>query len=186
MFTATVAGRPIRWAFMPPYLNTLNFSEAELRQRRGWSLTRDAILEMRRTTAAFGGTFVVMFLPFKSQVYWPLLERALPPETVRTALRFYLDGNERENDIGAMRRNRLAQNRMMRELCERAQIPFLDTTGALQARLESGENVYFPDESHFNEAGQAVVAEALAAFLGDHFFVPSGRSSRLPHSSHAP
>jgi lysophospholipase L1-like esterase len=137
LFTATVAGRPIRWAFMPPYLNTLNFSETELRQRRGWSLTRDAILAMRRATASFGGSLVVMFLPFKSQVYWPMLERALPPDTVRTALHFYLDGNQREINLGAMRRNRLAQNRMMRELCERAHIPFLDTTGALQARLES-------------------------------------------------
>src|SRR5207249_10132651 len=154
MFTATAAGRSIRWAFMPPYLNTLNFSETELRQRRGWRLTRDAILSMRRTTAAFGGRFVVMFLPFKSQVYWPMLERALPRTTVEAALHFYLDGNERPIDIAAMRRNRLAQNRMMRELCERLQIPFLDTTGALQARLESGENVYFPDESHLNETGE--------------------------------
>src|SRR5438552_15829400 len=125
---------------MPPYLNTLNFSETELRQRRGWSLTRSAILEMQRTSSAFGGRLIVWFLPFKSQVYWPLLERALPPETLRAALHFYLDGNQREIDIAAMRRNRLAQNRMMRELCQRAQIPFLDTTDALQARLESGDN----------------------------------------------
>ena len=186
MFTADVAGHPIRWAFMPPYLNTLNFSETELRERRGWVLTRDAVAAMQRATAAFGGRFVVMFLPFKSQVYWPLLERALPRTTVDAALHFYLDGNERPIDIAAMRRNRLAQNRMMRELCERLQIPFLDTTGALQARLESGQNVYFPDESHLNETGEAVVAETLAAFIDDHFFVASGRSSRLPHSSHAP
>ena len=186
MFTADVAGHPIRWAFMPPYLNTLNFSETELHERRGWRLTRDAVAAMQRTTTAFGGRFVVMFLPFKSQVYWPLLERALPRTTVDAALHFYLDGNQRRIDIAAMRRNRLAQNRMMRDLCERLQIPFLDTTAALQARLESGENVYFPDESHLNETGEAVVAETLAAFLSDHFFVASGRSSRLPHSSHAP
>jgi lysophospholipase L1-like esterase len=42
----------------------------------------------------------------------------------------------------------------------------LDTTDALQARVWSGENVYFPDESHLNETGHAVVADALAAFLG--------------------
>jgi len=169
MFTADVAGHPISWAFMPPYLNTLNFSERELRERRGWALTRDAIAAMQRTTASFGGRFVVMFLPFKSQVYLPLVERALPRATVDAALHFYLDGSQRPIDIAAMRRNRLAQNRMMRELCERLQIPFVDTTGALQARLESGENVYFPDESHLNEAGEAVVADALAAFLTDRF-----------------
>jgi lysophospholipase L1-like esterase len=172
MYTATVAGRRIQWAFMPPYLNTLNFSEGELRQRRGWALTRDAVLQMQQTTAAFGGQFVVMFLPFKSQVHWRLLERTLPPQDLRAALAFALEGNERPLDIDAMRRNRLAQNRLMRALCESARIPFLDTTSALEARLETGENVYFPDESHFNETGQAVVAEALAAFLRETRLAP--------------
>ena len=165
MYTATVAGRRIRWAFMPPYLNTLNFSKDELCQRRGFALTREAVLQMQRTTASFGGRFVVMFLPFKSQVYWRLAERTLQPPQWRAALQFALEGNERPLDVDAMRRNRLAQNALMRELCEGADIPFLDTTPALEARLETGENVYFPDESHFNETGQAVVADALAAFL---------------------
>jgi lysophospholipase L1-like esterase len=66
-----------------------------------------------------------------------------------------------------MRRNRLAQNAMMRELCESAGIPFLDMTPALQRRVEQGDNVYFPDDSHFNELGQDLVAETLAAFLQD-------------------
>jgi hypothetical protein len=52
-----------------PYLNTLNFSERELRDRSGWTLTRAAILEMQQVTRAFAGELVVMFLPFKSQVY---------------------------------------------------------------------------------------------------------------------
>ena len=53
-------------------------------------------------------------------------------------------------------------------LCESAAIPFLDTTAVLERRVESGENVYFPDESHFNELGQRLVANALAEFLQDH------------------
>jgi lysophospholipase L1-like esterase len=53
----------------------------------------------------------------------------------------------------------------MQQLCAELAIPFLDTTGILQAEFEAGRNMYFPDESHLNEAGQAVVAEALATFL---------------------
>ena len=64
-----------------------------------------------------------------------------------------------------MSRNRLAQNALVRRLCDEAGIPLLDTTPALEARLATGENVYFPDESHLNESGQSVVADALAAFL---------------------
>jgi len=54
---------------------------------------------------------------------------------------------------------------MLRALCESNGIPFLDTTSVLQQRVESGENVYFPDDSHLNETGLSVVAEALADFL---------------------
>jgi lysophospholipase L1-like esterase len=165
MFAVQVNERTLRWAFMPPYLNTLNFSEDELRNRAGWTLTQAALFDMQRATHDFGGEFVVMFLPFKSQVYWPVLERAMAPDALRPALRFYLDGNGRDLDLGAMRRNRLAQNHLMREFCERAHIPFVDTTDALSARVASGENVYYPDESHLNETGQAIVAETLAAFL---------------------
>jgi hypothetical protein len=111
-----------------------------------------------------------MFLPFKSQVYWPVAERAFSRDALVSAVRFSLEGNQRPVDLDAMRRNRLVQNRLLRELCEQAQIPFLDTTVALQQRVESGENVYFPDESHLNETGQGVVADTLATFLSQRTF----------------
>ena len=63
--------------------------------------------------------------------------------------------------------NRLAQNEMIADLCAAAGIPFLDTTPALASKAAAGENVYFPDESHLNQAGEALIAEELAAFLRD-------------------
>ena len=165
MFTVPVNGRVLRWAFMPPYLNTLTFSEHDLASRRGWALTRETIVEMRRRTQEFGGTLVVMFLPFKSQVYLPLLRRTLPAAQLQSALQFSLGDNPGAPGVDAMLRNRLAQNTLMRRLCGDAGIPFLDLTSALQARVEAGENVYFPDESHLNEAGHAIVADSLGAFL---------------------
>jgi lysophospholipase L1-like esterase len=163
MFTATVNGQVLRWAFMPPYLNTLRMSERDLSTRRGWTLTAQAIADMRDASRAAGAELVVMFLPFKSQVYLPLVQQALPPNDVAQALRFYLpDG---AIDVAAMSRNLLAQNHLMRRFCERAGIRFLDTTDALGARVRAGSNVYFPDESHLNETGHAVVADTLRSFL---------------------
>jgi lysophospholipase L1-like esterase len=165
MFTVPVEDRAVRFAFMPPYLNTLNFSEADLRARAGWRLTAAAIRDMREASRSFGAQFIVMFVPFKSQVYLPLVERAFSRTTLRTALAFYLDRYERPVDLDVLHRNRFAQNDLMRRLCEIEHIPFLDTTAALEARLQAGENVYFPDESHLNQAGEGLVAEALAVFL---------------------
>ena len=165
MFDVPVAGRRLPFALMPPYLNTLNFSGSELEARSGWRLTRDAITEMQTVSQSFGATFVVMFVPFKSQVYLPLLDNAFPKEALRSAFRFYLDAYGRDVDVDRLRSNRLAQTKLMQRFCAQAGIAFLDTTPALMKRVAEGENVYFPDESHLNEAGEAILADTLAAYL---------------------
>ena len=165
MFVVPVGDRAVRFAFMPPYLNTLNFSEAELGARPGWALTAAAIRDMRDLTRSFGADFVVLFIPFKSQVYLPLVERAFTTAELREAFAYYLDIYERPVDLEIMHRNRLAQNSLMRRLCDAERIPCVDMTAVLEARLQSGENVYFPDESHLNESGEALVAQTLVQFL---------------------
>jgi len=163
MFTAVVSGSRMRFAFMPPYVNTLTFSERELTERDGWRLTRESLIEMRDAARRAGSEFVVMFLPFKSQVYLPWLRTHVSDDELVRSLRFYLP--DRMPDIDAVMKNRLAQNRMMRAFCEANGISLLDATDALQARFLTGANVYFPDESHLNETGHAIVADALAQFL---------------------
>src|SRR6185436_250142 len=155
MFMLPVAGHLLRWAFMPAYLNTLTFSEHDLAARKGWALTQKAIANMRDAARAAGSGFVVMFLPFKSQVYLPLVAESMSGDDLSRALHFYLEGAP-SPDAAAMLRNRLAQNRLVRAFCAEAGIPFLDTTDPLEARVRQGENVYFPDESHLNEIGHAI------------------------------
>ena len=118
---------------MPPYLNTLNFSERDLAARKGWVLTRRTIEEMRDVSREAGAEFVVMFLPFKSQVYLPLLEQAFSGPDLARAIQFSLPDNPNPPDLAAMSRNRLAQNALMRRLCVEERIRCLDTTSALQA-----------------------------------------------------
>jgi lysophospholipase L1-like esterase len=179
MFEVPVAGRRLPFALMPPYLNTLNFSGSELEARPGWRLTRDAIAEMQTVSQSFGATFVVMFVPFKSQVYLPLLDNAFPKETLRSAFRFYLDAYGRDVDVDRLRSNRLAQTTLMQRFCAQAGIAFLDTTPALMKRLAEGENVYFPDESHLNEAGEAILADTLESFLAERGVDPKRSAKAL-------
>ena len=166
VFSVPVAGHMVQWAFMPPYLNTLNFSREEIAARPGWRLTRDAVKEMQNVSASFGARFVVMFVPFKSQVYLPLLEPVFSTEQLKAAFGFSIERYGLPVVVDRLYANRLAQNELMQRFCAEAGIPFLDLTPALLERVvTTGENVYFPDESHLNEAGEALVAERLAAFL---------------------
>ena len=165
MFTVPVAGRALRVALMPPYLNTLRFSAEELRARRGWRLTRQSVERMQRLCRAGGAELIVMFVPFKSQVYLPLLRRSLARDELERALAFYFRGTGPAVDVETLAAHRLAQNELMGALCAERGIVFLDLTPVLEAEVDSGRNVYFPDDAHWNAAGHDVAASALAELL---------------------
>lgn len=166
VFSMPVAGKTLQWAFMPPYLNTLNFSRDEIAARPGWRLTRESIAEMHKVSASFGARFVVMFIPFKSQVYLPLMDKSFSREQLKSAFAFSIERYGLPVVVDRLYANRLAQNQLMERFCAEAGIPFFDVTPALSERVTTtGENVYFPDESHLNEAGERLVAERLATFL---------------------
>ena len=168
MFTIPVNDRMLQFALMPPYLQTLRLSEAEIEKRLGWQLTRKTILDMNRVSHDGGATLVVLFIPFKSQVYFPLLVRSFATADLERYFQFYFRQNPTQLDAKEMFQNRLAQNDLMRQLCDSEHIPLIDVTAALQTEVESGKNVYFPDESHWNDDGHAVAAREIAAFLKRH------------------
>ena len=174
-FFLDVDGHALQLALMPPYLNLLRFSEAYLESRPGWTLTRRSIAAMRDAARQADAEFVVMFLPFKSQIALPTLERRFSRDQIDAAFRALLPGPPSPPSLEILEQNRLAQNRMMRRLCGELGVPLLDMTEPLQTRFELGENVYFPDDSHINETGHGVVAEALAAFLTSNLAVASRR-----------
>ena len=102
-------------------------------------------------------------------------ERTFASEDLAKALHFYLQDTPALPDVERLSRNRLAQNALMQRFCEEAGIPFLDLTTALQERVENGENMYFPDDSHLNEAGEALTAAMLAEFLREQGLIKTSR-----------
>lgn len=165
LFTLPVGGRALSFAFLPPYLNALQFSREELQSSRRWELTRHAYLEMAGLVRSQGGELVVMLIPSKAQVYLPLAEASLSADELRQALAVSLRNEPSPPGAPALLRNRLAVNQLMQDFCESQGIAFLDLTADLQAQVEKGSNVYFPDDSHWNAAGHATGSRSLARFL---------------------
>ena len=121
---------------MPPYLNTLRFSRDQLRARRGWAFTRATVEQMLRLCNDAHAELLMMFVPFKSQVYLPLLRRSFPREELEKALGFYFRGENTAVDIEAMERNRLAQNELM-AVCALSRVSLVDLTPVLEAEVSS-------------------------------------------------
>lgn len=170
MFALPIGGRTLRFALMPSYLNLLNLGRAEIEAHPGWDVTRRSLSEMDRACRAAGARLVVMFVPSKSQVYFPLLVQAFSRASLRRALELSLPRDPWGVDVQRLTRNRLVQNELVGEFCRRTGIPFVDLTPDLEREASRGENVYFPDDSHWNARGHRVAAERLVA----HPFLQSG------------
>jgi GDSL-like Lipase/Acylhydrolase family len=165
LFTVPVSGHALRFAFLPPYLNCLRLSRAELLASPGWEATRRSYRQMRRLARMQGAELVVMFIPSKAQVYLPLAASAFSGPAFAGALAVSLRDVAHPPSVEEVMRNRLALNGLLRDFCAEEGIRFLDLTDALQARLGAGSNVYFPDDSHWNAAGHETAAMVLAEWL---------------------
>jgi hypothetical protein len=161
----TGSGTPLRFAFMPPYLQKLAATRAEIERSRGWPLVRDALSRMKETCAQHGARLTVVFIPSKEEIYWPLVEQSLGQDELQRSLDFVSSYNHmplRAGDIGA---NRRAQNELMHDFCEASGILFLDLTAPLEQAAASGQSVYFADDAHWNTAGHEIAAREIAKFL---------------------
>ncbi len=166
LFSIPVSGHVLRFALLPPYLNRLTLSRQQLEVSRGWELTRRAYREMHRLVRAQGAELIVLFIPSKSQVYLPQLLASFEATELRAALGYCLGSPEPQPELDTLMRNRLALNDLMREFCAEEGIRFLDLTEDLESRVRAGQNVYFPDDSHWNAAGHETAAAALDRVLG--------------------
>lgn len=161
----TAFGIPLRFAFMPPYLQKLASSHSEIERSRGWELVRATLLKMRDTCTEHGSRLTVVFIPSKDEVYWPLVERSLGQEELQRSLDFVSSYNHMPLRSADIRANRLVQNELMHEFCAANGIAFLDLTSALEQAAASGRAVYFADDAHWNAAGHEIAAQELAKFL---------------------
>jgi lysophospholipase L1-like esterase len=161
----TANGAALRFALMPPYLQKLAASRAEIESSRGWQLVRDSLARMKEICGQHDTRLTVMFVPSKDEVYWPLLERSLGQEELQRSVDFISRYNHMTIRIADIRANRLVQNDLMREFCAAAGIRFLDLTPVLEQAASSGRAVYFADDAHWNAAGHEVAARALAQLL---------------------
>lgn len=165
MFTIPVVRDAVQFAFLPPYLQQLASPREEIEQSRGWNLAAEALRYMKEECAKNNTALLLMFVPEKAQVYWPLAERSFSHDELQDAVNFYCPPAKSALSIDAVSAHRLALNEMVQEFCTREGIPMLDLTASLQHEVESGTGTYIPDDPHWNAAGDEVAARALAEFL---------------------
>jgi hypothetical protein len=125
----------------------------------GWGLMQGALREMQRSATAMGAQLVVLLFPFKEQVYWDIVRRYQP-------------------DLATV--DVEAPLTMVSRFCEREGIIACDLLGPLRAEAGRGRQLYHSVSAHWNDAGNTVAAQAVAACLARRgLMAPAGTHAAL-------
>lgn len=120
-------------------------AEEEPLEPRQWQATAQVLGRAREITHRMGAEFLVVHIPRKLRVYQGFLQ-AEPGAAAHTW---------QLNDLPEV----------VAKWCREHGVSFLDSTIPLRRAVASGTSVYLPDDVHWNPAGHAVVAAAVAEQL---------------------
>ena len=120
----------------------------------GVPLTSALIAQMQQEIHDRGGQLLVSMVPSPFQVYpetyVPLLEQSFPGDPV-------IDGFNQDKE---------RPQRLVREMCAKAGVPFLDLLPTLLEHRET--SLFIPRDGHLTRAGHKLVSETLLPFVMDH------------------
>lgn len=160
----TVVSTDFEWASTEGHLRLIDFaSNWGMLYASGNGMTDplyanlfDVFRSMQTTAARRGATFVL--------VYFPRREQVQPRDWRRFQAFWNLDPDDFDLDLEASR---------LRSFCEAQGIPFIDTTPALRAAAVR-QGLYMANDTHINEHGQSVAAQAILEFMAG--YAPAGRA----------
>ena len=112
----------------------------------GWRGALEHLMRMRDASRSAGAVFAMLFIPDEFQVNPDILQLAI--DTSQTP---------RDDVDVALPQRRLGQ------FCQEQGIACLDMLPLIQGRRD----VYLPQDTHWNELGNEVAAEAMARWVGD-------------------
>jgi hypothetical protein len=163
-----------RWNF-----RTLTMSRDEIKKSAAWKETTDSLIAAKAACGAENAALVVVYLPDKFSVFadevigkfekdkekmFAFVKPALNESVLKKT-----DGSEitPEEFVEILQHNHDAQREALKNFCAKEGIIFIDTAPALRASVEAGVWPYYSYDTHLNIAGEKVVADAVAAYLGN-------------------
>jgi hypothetical protein len=178
-FERAINGHPVTLTFSPAYAATLLLSKPTIEASENYRIGSTSMARMAELAHAAGARFVLVYIPERTHVYWPLIRE--DDELLRQLNSdMYYRWEERLGCL-ALARGREAppldvfraemdasiddQRDLMREFAGRHDIPFLDLTPVLQGLAAEGAVLADPLETHYNDLVNGVLAEQIAGFM---------------------
>jgi hypothetical protein len=178
-FTRSFGGQEVKLTFSPAYAATLLLDEETIRGSENWRIATGSLGRMDSLSREAGATFILIYLPERTHVYWPLirdddelLTQLNQDMTYTWDQRFdclTLVPGRVSGDLEMLRSSMDAsltiQRDMLRDFADSHGIPFLDLTEPLQRLAKQGVTLADPLETHYNDFVNQVLAHEIADFL---------------------
>lgn len=111
----------------------------------GWARSQEAFRTARDMVSSYDGTLVILLMPTKEQVYRDMSEPLLGADKLALLDQPY---------------------QMMKDFCTQENLTCIDLLPIFQQ--DADEQLYFTNDMHLNQRGNAVLAETLAGWIQDH------------------
>lgn len=174
-----INAREVLLTFSPAYSATLLMDRETLAASENWRIATGSLRRLQALTERSGGTFLLVYIPERTRVYWPLIRddddivATLNQDMIyrwRESLgcQVLLPGR-RPVDLEAFRSSMDAtlndQRTLLAEFASSEGIHFLDLTDPLRELAAQGLTLHDPLETHYNQFVNKKIGEWIAAEL---------------------
>jgi len=178
-FERVINGHPVTLTFSPAYAATLLLDRAAIEASENFRIVSTSLARMAERSADAGARFVLVYVPERTHVYWPLIRQDDPLLEQLNRDMYYRWGEKlgclalaRGRDAPGLEAFRAQmdatvddQRNLLRDFAQAHGIPFLDLTPVLQGLAASGAVLADPLETHYNDSVNALLAQQIAGFL---------------------
>lgn len=180
---ATLGGQQIELAFHSQNASTMLISYDDVRRSIQLEAIRNAFVEAQQASDKIGARFVVAYFPSVERVYWPLIvgetdivtaiyadQRNMWQMTDQPCIdRIPLDRNfmTQEVFVETINSNINGQRDALRDMLAEIGVEFIDLTPAFREAAAQGEVLYYPYDTHWNQAGHQLAADTMATILSE-------------------
>jgi hypothetical protein len=163
--TITTNGKELEMVFFSSYISWLSLPRESIAASQNYRIVKETILQAQQLSEAAEANFLLVYVPSKSHVYLPYLEDAetlthVFADVPRLALdeAGFIQFTDEKATPGLTRQHMDDQASLLADFAAEQNFRFINLTPVFQEEAGAGAELYYPFDTHWNQAGHDLAA----------------------------
>jgi hypothetical protein len=168
----TINSKDLEMVFFSYYISWLSVNREAIEASQDYRLAGEAILKMQELSEAAGARFLLVYVPSKEHIYLPYLSDADLLERVFAEVPAiildqagYLQFTDEKATPELTQQHMDDQAHLLADFAVENNIRFLDLTPIFQEQAGTGVELYYPFDTHWNQAGHDLAAKSISRYI---------------------